>query len=84
MKKSIRVGEGIAEFFGTHDGNVKYLESLLNVQVHLQGRTKRSHSSIASFPITFNFALKAFASRMAISSRSSASFRKTKARACAE
>jgi phosphate starvation-inducible PhoH-like protein len=35
MKKSIRIGEGIAEFFGTHDGNVKYLESLLNVQVHL-------------------------------------------------
>jgi len=39
MKKSIRVGEGIAEFFGTHDGNVKYLESLLNVQVHLQDDT---------------------------------------------
>lgn len=39
MKKSIRVGEGIAEFFGTHDGNVKYLESLLNVQVHLQDET---------------------------------------------
>jgi phosphate starvation-inducible protein PhoH and related proteins len=36
MKKSIRVGEGIAEFFGTHDANVKYLESLLNVQVQLQ------------------------------------------------
>jgi phosphate starvation-inducible PhoH-like protein len=35
MKKSIRIGEGIAEFFGTHDGNVKYLETLLNVQVHL-------------------------------------------------
>jgi phosphate starvation-inducible PhoH-like protein len=39
MKKSIRVGDGIAEFFGTHDGNVKYLESLLNVQVHLQEDT---------------------------------------------
>lgn len=39
MKKSIRVGEGIAEFFGTHDGNVKYLESLLNVQVHLEDDT---------------------------------------------
>jgi phosphate starvation-inducible PhoH-like protein len=39
MKKSIRVGEGIAEFFGTHDSNVKYLESLLNVQVHLQDET---------------------------------------------
>ncbi len=35
MKKSIRIGDGIAEFFGTHDGNVKYLESLLNVEVHL-------------------------------------------------
>ncbi len=35
MKKSIRIGDGIVEFFGTHDGNVKYLESLLNVQVHL-------------------------------------------------
>ena len=39
MKKSIRVGEGIAEFFGTHDSNVKYLESLLNVQVHLHDET---------------------------------------------
>ena len=39
MKKSIRAGEGIAEFFGTHDSNVKYLESLLNVQVHLQDET---------------------------------------------
>ena len=35
MKKSIRIGDGIAEFFGTHDGNIKYLESLLKVQVHL-------------------------------------------------
>lgn len=35
MKKSIRIGDGIAEFFGTHDGNIKYLESLLNVEVHL-------------------------------------------------
>jgi phosphate starvation-inducible PhoH-like protein len=35
MKKSIRIGGGIAEFFGTHDGNVKYLESLLRVQVHI-------------------------------------------------
>jgi phosphate starvation-inducible PhoH-like protein len=39
MKKSIRVGDGIAEFFGTHDGNVKYLESILNVQVQLQDET---------------------------------------------
>ena len=35
MKKSIRIGDGVAEFFGTHDGNIKYLESLLKVQVHL-------------------------------------------------
>ena len=35
MKKSIRIGDGIAEFFGTHDGNIKYLESLLKVQVHI-------------------------------------------------
>ena len=37
MKKSIRIGDGIAEFFGTHDGNIKYLESLLRVQVHIDG-----------------------------------------------
>src|SRR5437899_1094243 len=37
MKKSIRIGDGIAEFFGTHDGNIKYLESLLKVQVHIDG-----------------------------------------------
>ena len=35
MKKSIPIGTGIAEFFGTHDGNLKYLESLLEVQVHI-------------------------------------------------
>jgi phosphate starvation-inducible protein PhoH and related proteins len=39
MKKSIRVGDNIAEFFGTHDANVKYLESLLNVQIHLEDDT---------------------------------------------
>ncbi len=39
MKKSIRVDGNIGEFFGTHDSNVKYLESLLNVQVHLQDDT---------------------------------------------
>jgi phosphate starvation-inducible protein PhoH and related proteins len=39
MKKSIQVGDGIAEFFGTHDGNVKYLESILNVQVQLHDDT---------------------------------------------
>ena len=35
MKKSIRIGDGVAEFFGTHDGNIKYLESLLKVQVQI-------------------------------------------------
>jgi phosphate starvation-inducible PhoH-like protein len=35
MKKSIRVSGNLAEFFGTHDGNVKYLESLLKVQVYV-------------------------------------------------
>jgi len=39
MKKSIRVDGNIGEFFGTHDANVKYLESLLQVQVHLQDDT---------------------------------------------
>jgi phosphate starvation-inducible protein PhoH and related proteins len=39
MKKSIRIGGSIAEFFGTHDGNIKYLESLLKVQVHVQDDT---------------------------------------------
>src|SRR5262249_6859805 len=37
MKKSIRIGDGVAEFFGTHDGNIKYLESLLSVRVHIDG-----------------------------------------------
>ncbi len=37
MKKSIRIGDGVAEFFGTRDGNIKYLESLLKVQVHIDG-----------------------------------------------
>ena len=39
MKKSIRIGGGIAEFFGTHDGNIKYLESLLRVQVQIKDDT---------------------------------------------
>src|SRR6185295_6265062 len=39
MKRSIRVDGNIGEFFGTHDSNVKYLESLLKVQVHLQDDT---------------------------------------------
>src|SRR5207237_10484775 len=37
MKKSILIGAGVAEFFATHDGNIKYLESLLKVQVHIDG-----------------------------------------------
>lgn len=32
------MGDGVAEFFGTHDGNIKYLESLLKVQVHIDGQ----------------------------------------------
>jgi phosphate starvation-inducible PhoH-like protein len=39
MKKSIRIGDGVAEFFGTHDGNIKYLESLLKVHVHIDGES---------------------------------------------
>jgi phosphate starvation-inducible PhoH-like protein len=39
MKKNIRVDGNIGEFFGTHDSNVKYLESLLKVQLHLQDDT---------------------------------------------
>jgi phosphate starvation-inducible PhoH-like protein len=39
MKKSISIGGGIADFFGTHDANIKYLESLLKVQVHVQDDT---------------------------------------------
>jgi phosphate starvation-inducible protein PhoH and related proteins len=35
MKKTIPIGEGVADFFGTYDGNIKYLESLLDVEVHL-------------------------------------------------
>jgi len=37
MKKSIRIGDGVAEFFGTYDGNIKCLESLLKVQIHIDG-----------------------------------------------
>src|SRR5438128_5437241 len=37
MKQSIRIGDGVAEFFGTYDGNIKYLESLLKVQIHIDG-----------------------------------------------
>jgi phosphate starvation-inducible PhoH-like protein len=35
MRKSIRIGAGVADFFGTHDANIKYLESQFKVQVHL-------------------------------------------------
>src|SRR4029079_1337047 len=42
MKKSIRIGDGVAEFFGTHDGNIKYLESLLKVQVQIDGQNNRT------------------------------------------
>jgi phosphate starvation-inducible PhoH-like protein len=35
MRKSIPMGEGIAGFFGTNDVNIKYLESLLKVRVHV-------------------------------------------------
>jgi phosphate starvation-inducible PhoH-like protein len=35
MKKTIPIGEGVADLFGTYDGNIKYLESLLHVEVHI-------------------------------------------------
>lgn len=35
MKKSIPIGDGVADLFGTHDSNIKYLESLLGVEVGL-------------------------------------------------
>ena len=38
MKKTIPIGEGIADLFGTHDSNIKYLESLLGVEVSLEER----------------------------------------------
>src|SRR5438094_7659532 len=37
MNNSIRICDGVVEFFGTHEGNIKYLESLLKVQVHIDG-----------------------------------------------
>ena len=36
MKKTIPIGEGVADLFGTYDGNIKYLESLLDVEVHIR------------------------------------------------
>lgn len=35
MKKTIPIGDGVADLFGTHDSNVKYMESLLGVEVGL-------------------------------------------------
>ncbi len=35
MKTTIPIGEGIADLFGTDDGNIKYLESMLDVEVGL-------------------------------------------------
>ena len=36
MRKTIPIGEGIVDLFGTHDSNIKYLESLLGVEVSLE------------------------------------------------
>ena len=36
MKKTIPIGESLADFFGTYDENIKYLESLLDVEVHIR------------------------------------------------
>ena len=35
MKKTIPIGEGVADLFGTYDSNIKYLESALRVEVHI-------------------------------------------------
>ena len=35
MKKTIPIGEGVADLFGAYDGNIKYLESLLQVEVQI-------------------------------------------------
>jgi len=35
MKKLIPIGEGVADLFGTYDRNIKYLESVLGVEVHI-------------------------------------------------
>ncbi len=37
MKKTIPIGESVADLFGTHDSNIKYLESVLGVEVYLAG-----------------------------------------------
>ncbi len=35
MKKTIPIGEGVADLFGTYDSNIKYLEFVLRVEVHI-------------------------------------------------
>ncbi len=35
MKKTIPIGDGIADLFGTYDSNMKFLESVLGVEVHI-------------------------------------------------
>ena len=35
MKKTIPIGEGVADLFGTYDSNIKYLESVLGVEVRI-------------------------------------------------
>jgi len=35
MKRTIPIGDGLADFFGTYDDTVKYLESLLDVRVQI-------------------------------------------------
>ena len=35
MKKTIPIGDGVADLFGTYDSNIKYLEALLGVTVHV-------------------------------------------------
>jgi phosphate starvation-inducible PhoH-like protein len=37
MKKTIPIGESVADLFGTHDSNIKYLESVMGVDVYLAG-----------------------------------------------
>jgi phosphate starvation-inducible PhoH-like protein len=36
MKKTIPIGEDVADLFGTHDSNIKYLETTLGVEVFLE------------------------------------------------
>jgi phosphate starvation-inducible PhoH-like protein len=53
MKKTIPIGDGVADLFGTHDSNIKYLESLLGVRVSLQEKHlavegKEAHVALVS------------------------------------